>query len=249
MPNDSQQRPASSWGRAVLRGLGVDLVRYPWHTTLNGHLRWLLRELHITTVIDVGANVGQFGSALRNPIRFSGEIISFEPGPDALTQLRTAASGDPKWKVAGYALGDQAELAQLSTFEGSDWNSMHSVDVENLARAGRQIQQTGTVQCEVRRLDAVWSEFIQPGAKVFLKSHTQGHDLRVLEGVGDNWAQVAGLQLYASTDTFYKGEPSFAEILRVASSYGFQPSAMYPLTRRKGSMAISQMDVCFVRVD
>lgn len=53
----------SSLQRSVRKGLrrfGVDVVRFPIHSTLEGHLRALLVSYQISVVLDVGAHIGEF---------------------------------------------------------------------------------------------------------------------------------------------------------------------------------------------
>lgn len=65
-------------------------------------------EMGAHTVLDVGANVGQFGAGLRRA-GFSGTIVSFEPLSAAHARLSEIAAGDPAWHVAPrMALGERA---------------------------------------------------------------------------------------------------------------------------------------------
>ncbi len=47
-------------------------------TNQNTHIAELIKRNDINLVLDVGANIGQFGQDLRNA-GYEGEIISFEP--------------------------------------------------------------------------------------------------------------------------------------------------------------------------
>ena len=234
--------------RDLVRRLGVDVVRYPVHTTLEGHLIKVLSEVGATTVLDVGANVGQFGTKLRDHSRFSGRIVSFEPHDESRRALIEAASGDPLWDVSGVGLGAADGPRKMNTFASSDWNSLHEADEENLAVAGRRISSPGTVDVHVRRLDGMWLELGLEDETVFLKSDTQGHDLQVLEGAGDHLKKVQGLLVEASVVPFYIDEPTLADLLSRITSLGFAPSGIFPVARRKNSIALTTVDVCFVKI-
>ena len=70
-----------------------------------GRLRRLFHEHRIDTVLDVGANAGQFRDFLRKKVGFRGQIETFEPVPDLAAQLMTRAESDPHWKIHACALG------------------------------------------------------------------------------------------------------------------------------------------------
>lgn len=240
-----------SFARAVRRrvnGLGVDVVRYPVHTTLPGHLKSTLGQLAVDVVVDVGANVGQFGRMLRDEVGFDGRIVSFEPDPHSFAQLEENTRDDKLWAAYNLACGSEDADARLFQFEGSDWNSLHEIDQEALAASGRSMAQIGEVNCRVRRLDGMWREHVATvGETVFLKSDTQGHDIAVLDGVGIHFDQVAGLLLEASVRTFYADELHLPDLLIDAEARGYSPSGFFPVTRTKSSLALDTLDACFVK--
>jgi FkbM family methyltransferase len=176
-----------------------------------------------------------------------GKIVSFEPFPESLRVLEDAAESDPSWFVEPFALGDVDERLDLQTFTGSDWNSLHNPDSDNLAGVGRTLTSTGAVKVDVRRLDGVWSEHVGRAEVVFLKSDTQGHDLSVLAGAGERLRDVAGLLLEASIVPFYEGEPTLCETMLALAEHGFSPTGFFPVSRSKHSLALTTVDVCFVR--
>ena len=233
--------------RRLLRACGFDVARYPVRSTLPGHLKWLFDVQKIDTVLDVGANRGQFATGLRQQAGFHGRIVSFEPTPDALAELEQKAANDLTWSAMACALGARDESAPLAIFDASDWNSLRDLDHVRLAASGRVIERIGTLTCTVKRLDGIWDAVVPAGATVFLKSDTQGNDLDVLEGAGDRLDMVAGLLLEASIHTFYEGEPDVAEVLSFAARVGFTPSGFFPVARSRESLALDTIDVCFVR--
>src|SRR6185503_14223092 len=52
------------------------------------HLRRLLAHLDVDCVFDVGANTGQYAEMLRRRAGFRGRIVSFEPIPEAASEVR-----------------------------------------------------------------------------------------------------------------------------------------------------------------
>ena len=59
----------------------------------------------INVVLDVGANVGQYGTGLRN-VGYTGRIVSFEPLSTEFKQLSAKATADGAWQSLNFALGD-----------------------------------------------------------------------------------------------------------------------------------------------
>ena len=64
-------------------------------------------------VLDIGANIGQFGIDLRRS-GYRGEIISFEPDPDNFLLLKRRAKSDTKWIVYDFALGAKEGFEMLN---------------------------------------------------------------------------------------------------------------------------------------
>jgi FkbM family methyltransferase len=235
--------------RSLIRRTGFDLSRWPLASSFPGHIKALLDWYRITLVIDVGANVGQFGQSLRDVSGYSGRIESFEPFSASFQQLAIRSAADAFWNPHQVALGSCDFTANLNLYEGSDWNSLHRPNVEHLALAGRSLVQIGSERVEVRCLDSIWSQIVGHNDVVLLKSDTQGHDLEVLRGAGDRLTSVSALVLEVSVTTFYEGEPGLVEIMQSTRDLGFVPSGFFPVTRRRGSLGLDTLDACFVRDD
>ncbi len=102
---------------------GYSLIRKRKSPTLESHLELILKSQQINLVIDVGANIGQFGKMLRK-IGYTGEIVSFEPVDSTFRVLETTASNDVNWKVFKLALSDKNEEIYINTFKSSDFASI-----------------------------------------------------------------------------------------------------------------------------
>ena len=64
--------------RSVCQALGYELIKERKSPSLRSHLRNVFDRYRIDVVLDVGANLGQFGTMIRKA-GYRGHIYSFEP--------------------------------------------------------------------------------------------------------------------------------------------------------------------------
>ena len=107
----------------VNRKLGYDIVRFYGQHTLRAHLVKVFNDYKIDTIIDVGANEGQFGLFVRS-IGFRGNIYSFEPVSGAYETLRRSAEADANWHVFNFALGAQASETYINVSKHTSFSSV-----------------------------------------------------------------------------------------------------------------------------
>jgi FkbM family methyltransferase len=198
-----------------------------------------LERFDVDLVIDVGANVGQFGLALR-AIGYRGRILSFEPFGEAYSALAQKAAGDGRWDAVNVALGDAEGAQELSVMRSSVFSSFHT---PASSQATAQFSQENVVQqrqeVPVRRLDAVLDErSLRPLlGRALLKCDTQGHDRYVLEGCAYA-EEVALLQIELSAVPIYEETPTMAELLAYVDGRGFSPIFLSPVNRAPDGSAI-----------
>lgn len=214
----------------------------------SGHLRNLLRELRIECVLDVGANSGQFGRALRE-MGFSGRIISFEPMNQARSALEGLAKDDPCWEILPVALGSEAEKKTLKVFSDDTFSSLHGIKDTGVEIFGEYVTVAREQEVSVECLDTLWPKLFT-GNKypvVLLKTDTQGHDLQVLQGAGISLGKVSAVLTEAAIEPIYENAPVLSEIASYLEERGFHPSGFYPLSHRPDSLAMIELDAFFVR--
>ena len=147
--------------------------------------REVFTALGVTCVIDVGANKGQYARMLRDEAGFTGRIASVEPAPATFGSLAETMSGDPAWAGFQFGLGEEEGRSHTPRCASSDeWSSVHKLNAYAAERFGTT--EIGTEQITVRRLDSVFDELVAGHERVFLKVDTQGHDLAVVEGLGNH---------------------------------------------------------------
>jgi FkbM family methyltransferase len=227
--------------RNALHRHNLDLVRDPASSVLIRALRWL----DVDTVIDVGANVGQFASGIRSS-GFTGRILSCEPLPDAYAQLVQRASKDGQWKALNTALGADNGFVSMNISANSYSSSVLTITQTHLTAAPAS-HITGSVKVPLTRLvDVVRAEAVDP-ARTLLKVDTQGYEGPVLDGAGDLLADFPAIQLELSMLPLYEGQALFAHLLdRLQQSghtlFSLDPGFADPITGR-----MLQCDGLFVK--
>src|SRR3712207_980649 len=200
------------------------------------HVAWLLRELDVNVVLDVGANRGQFASRLRRD-GYTGRIVSFEPVPDIADRLEKAAADDPDWHVFRHAAGASDETREINVGLGQGRFSSLLPASEFARSWSSRIDAETAVSVSVRRLDGLFDEAIAgvDDPRVYLKLDTQGYDLQAFAGVGARVAEVVAMQSELSLVPLYDGMPHLTEQLSTYEAAGFQVTGMFPVIDRKST--------------
>src|SRR5664280_832550 len=108
--------------KRLARRVGLDVRRYKQSD--DARLATLLKHHGIDLVLDIGANVGQYGRLLRS-VRYEGAIVSFEPLLAAYQHLQAAAANDPLWIVGPrVAIGDREGDVQMNVSANSVSSSL-----------------------------------------------------------------------------------------------------------------------------
>lgn len=205
-----------SYLRKSLRVVQFDIVRYP--TSAHEPILHFLKKFAVDTVLDVGANAGQYADYLRN-LGYSGHILSFEPNPEAFKTLQHKARKDEKWTCLNYALGEYSEEMEMNIAALSEFSSILEPTryLENLDNA--RIKKKEKVL--VRTLDDVWRELGLDGRKVLLKIDTQGYERQVLLGASKCLSSILGLQLEMSFQRIYVNQPQVEDMIPFIRERGF----------------------------
>lgn len=196
------------------------------------------------TVIDVGANVGQFAVAsakLFPDVR----VHSFEPVPGCAAELRKNVSGLEMVTVYPLALGEEAGEARLRVNAYT-----HASSFLPATRTHREafpgVRESGEVPVEVSTLDRVFSDVELPGP-VLLKLDVQGFEAEVIRGGTETLKRMDYVVLEASFRRMYEGEPLFADMMRLMQEHGFRFERPVGWLTAPGNEEVLQMDALFAR--
>ena len=200
--------------QALHRG-GIELARDPY---VNRLVR-ALGHAGVTTVLDVGANVGQYASMLRSA-GFDGRILSLEPLQDAHASLAARAASDDRWQTRRAAAGDAPGEAVLNVSANSYSSSLRPMAERHVRADPRSVViDTQSVPVVTVR-DVVREEQIDP-ATCLLKIDTQGHERAVLDGAGPLLDDLAAVQLELSFVELYEGQELYDDLVAAMRSRGF----------------------------
>lgn len=221
---------------------GISVYRGPNPLSQQWHLLDLFTRYQVDGVIDVGANRGQYGRGLREA-GYDGSIVSFEPVPEAFADLAAVSQDDPRWEVRNLAVADQPGTLSMNVAASSSVSSFLAPTADYTSvYSGMEVQRQE--QVSVVTLDTVQIPFQRP----FLKTDTQGFDLRVLEGARDLLSdRVVGAQVELSVIPIYEEMPDFLEAVAKMRERGFTLTGMFPV-ETDGEMRVYEFDGVFVRM-
>jgi hypothetical protein len=96
---------ATSAAKQVASRFNVELSRLD--LTHSARRQAAMRTAGIDALLDVGANRGQYVSWIRRA-GYEGRIVSFEPIPSVMADMRSRLDADPSWSGMEIALGSAA---------------------------------------------------------------------------------------------------------------------------------------------
>ncbi len=167
------------------------------------------------TVIDVGANKGQFAVFARRRWP-NARLLCFEPlpGPRArLTRLMDGAA-----EVLDCALGETEGEAIMHVAERQDSSSL--LPIGRRQKAIFRTEEAATQPVPVRRLDAVLAGRALD-APVLLKIDVQGFERQVLAGAEGVLDRIDAIYVEASYVELYEGQALADDVLAFLAGHGF----------------------------
>ncbi len=201
-------------------------------------------ELGVKTVLDIGANIGQFARELRRA-GYRGDMLSFEPLSAVYASLLKVAEGDASWHIAPrMALGDvpgTAEINVAQNLASSSFLQVRQRSVQAAAESGYVAKEMISIYRLEDVLDLHWST---PFA---MKLDTQGFELRILSGAPNILAQTSLLMVEMSLVDLYDGGPGFAEMYRFLEAKGFRCVSLVQGFADNKRHELLQVDGVFVR--
>lgn len=222
--------------RTIFNVFGIDLVRLnhsPKQTMLG------LRSLKISTVIDVGANEGQFGKSILKVFP-QADLYCFEPLEVPFKKLRawTDSIGN-RVQCFNVALGDQEGALEMH------YHNEHSPSSSLLASTAHghqtypQTISENITTVRVTTLDNFsGSHLNQITNGIMLKLDVQGFEDRVLRGAYKLLQKCDACMLEVCLDPLYEGQANFPDLVEILTRAGFKYSGNVDQTYGKDGRVI-----------
>lgn len=194
-------------------------------------LRAMIQRLDVNLIVDIGANMGQFGQQIRS--FYNGEIISFEPISSVFQTLKQVIQFDPKWNAYQYALGSRNSTETMHVTHRTEFSSFLLPNSFAQQQFGSSTHERQPEEVAVRRLDELLSEIATDlsDKRLFVKMDTQGFDLEVFRGMQNILPQVVALQSEVSLLPLYREMPHWTESIVQYEKAGLQVIGMFPVSR------------------
>ena len=210
-------------------------------SSLNNCLALSTYEIKLSTILDVGANVGQF--AMSASVCFPDAVIySFEAIPDAFLQLTKNIRHTPKIKAFNCALGETRRSASFYRNEFTQVSSLYKIDHRNDNPNYNQ-HKTMLVEVDVFPLDDFVAD-LQIKTPVLLKMDVQGMEKEVLLGSKRTLEVIEFILLEAPFVPLYENQLLFDDLNDYMKSIGYKLLAPVGVNRGKDDMII-EMDLLY----
>ena len=196
------------------------------------------------TVVDVGANIGQFSVASSH--LFDGVVIyPIEPDPCVSEELRKNVGTLIAKNVKVMAVGDKNGVEIFHVNSDPQVSSLLPLGADRInSFPGSKVVEKITVP--VTTLDSLFKGLTLK-EPILLKIDVQGFEDRVISGAGSFLERVRWVLMEVSFSKLYEGERDFETILNLMKKHGFQFVRPMNFHFSPKTGEIIEMDGLFVR--
>lgn len=234
--------------KKIINRLGYDLVPFNYRSHAIPRQKKIMEFNQIDLVLDVGANIGNYGHKLLETMDFNGKIISFEPMRKEFNILNDRCSRYPSWSAENLALGDFNGNSTINISENSVSSSLLDIlpDHTSSAPTSKFVKKE---DIRVVTLDQFLTDHNIKSSNIFLKLDVQGFEMEVLRGTQTHFDKIKMLHVELSLDELYENGSLFDEIYLYLRSVGFKLVGVEPGFSRADNGELLQIDGLFVRCE
>jgi FkbM family methyltransferase len=203
-------------------------MRYNPKLSINARILQFFKIYKINTVLDIGANIGQYALWLRES-GYKGRIISFEPLSEAYQHLLINSKKDPNWIIAPRMALDNEEGEKFINIASNYVSSSILKMSDILIKAATETVYMCTEKIYITQLDNIVGKYLKINNNIFLKIDVQGYALQVLEGASKILPKIKGMQIELSLVHLYEGQSLYHNMLDYIINLGFELYDILPV--------------------
>src|SRR5690606_688553 len=195
------------------------------------------------TILDVGANKGQFAFAA-SQIFPEADIYSFEPVPDVYQTLKRNTKKMTKIQTFNKALG--AEIGKIKFYKNKYSHASSALPIhDNQKKLIPGTSDVEEIEVEVSTLNDFLAgiDVVSPS---LLKLDVQGYEKEVIKGASNVFDKIYYILFETSFIEMYQGEPLFDEMHEFVKEKGFKILAPVGFLQTD-NLQIPQMDILYKR--
>jgi FkbM family methyltransferase len=228
-----------------IHALDWDLIRYNVNTSDDLALQKIIQFHDIRTVIDGGANIGQYSQGLVDG-GFKGKIFSFEPIPSVFKELEKKSSKFSQWKAFNLGLGSKEDESFINVSENFVSSSILQVAKQSLD-AEPQTRTTHREKIRITTIDNFFAGEYKLDKETLLKLDVQGYEMEALRGALTILPEVLIIQAELSFVPLYENGPLFHDMVSFLEKHGFEVYSIIPGFKDVNTGRLLQADGIFVR--
>ena len=203
----------------------------------------LLVSSGIDTVVDGGANEGQWALRTMGQLPNDCKLISFEPNVKSFEILRTKAENYVNWSIHNLGLSEKSGTFPIYISSNNEMSSsflqpsghLESFPTVSFPEVGSAL---------VVRLDEL--NGLSTSRAIYLKLDVQGFEKFAYEGCAGILDKIKVIEIETSLGTMYQGDSPHYELIPRLISDGFTPYAFSAPARDKYGRC-TYVDVLLVR--
>jgi len=203
----------------------------------------VLMNRRIRTVLDIGANTGQFAQMIALACPHLKALHSFEPLADCQVSLRQALSGDNRHFIHNFGFGNKSETVLFNHAKFSPCSSIltpRPLLIEDHPDAGIIHQET----VEIRTLDE-WAADNELEPEILIKIDVQGYENHVISGGANTLKTARFVIVEVPFSQLYDNQPMFHEVYMMLYNLGFEFKGTTGQNVRKLDGNILEADALF----
>jgi FkbM family methyltransferase len=233
--NETYRIQATSWE-------GGESLAEDFHNAAIEH-RAIIGFLPLATVVDVGANVGQF-SLLVRALHPEARIEAFEPLPEAAARFRLVFQGDDLVTLHEATVAPTQGTATMHVSASADSSSLLPIS-DRQSELFPGTEEVGTADVVAGPLDAYVARD-RIAAPAMLKIDMEGFELEVLRGSGSLLAEFQYVYVEASFEALYEGQALISDVAAFLEGRGFVEAGRFNIAHTADGAPI-QADFLFQR--